>query len=64
MGYSMCDGEGCPRRATCRRFVRDAWSWQSWFSAPPFCEDECEEYIPMLAGYEDTVKREGDDGRS
>jgi hypothetical protein len=64
MGCSKCDGEGCPRRTTCRRFVGDVGAWQSWFSAPPFCEDECEEYISMLAEHGDTVKREGDDGRS
>jgi hypothetical protein len=36
---AKCDGEGCPRRGSCRRYTVEAGPWQSWFDAPPGCED-------------------------
>jgi hypothetical protein len=44
--FSKCDGAGCPRRDECRRYVVLGSAWQSSFTAPPGCEDECEEFLP------------------
>ncbi len=44
---SKCDGEGCPRRDRCYRYVTPGCRWQSSFAAPPLCEDGCEEFIPL-----------------
>jgi len=42
-----CDGIGCPRKEKCYRYVVESTSWQSWFSAPPLCEDDCEDFIDV-----------------
>ena len=44
---SKCDGEGCPRKDSCYRYTATSSTWQSWFSAPPGCEDGlCPDYMP------------------
>lgn len=46
---SKCDGEGCPRKGQCFQYTAaDGGRWQSWFSAPPGCEDGiCPDFEPL-----------------
>jgi hypothetical protein len=52
---SKCSGEGCQRRETCYRYTANAdGPWQSYFSAPPGCEDGiCPDYWENEGGNDD-----------
>ena len=44
---AMCDGEGCPIKEQCWRFMAPADRWQSYFGAPPMKEEGCEYFWDM-----------------
>jgi hypothetical protein len=57
---SKCDGERCPRKEQCYRYTaKDGGKWQSWFSSPPTCEDECNDFWPIVPPAENA--REGEE---
>ena len=45
---TMCDGHGCPRRASCyRHTAKENPYWQPRYSVPPFKADgTCDRYWP------------------
>ena len=40
---SKCNGESCPLRLSCKRYLDEASPYQSWI-APPFKNGKCEMY--------------------
>ncbi len=53
---SKCDGERCPRKFECYRYVAASSQRQSWFSSPPNCEDFCNYYMPIYESHSARVR--------
>jgi hypothetical protein len=45
---TMCSGEGCALRDTCRRFLAEPSRLQSYFIRPPVKDGQCSHYWPIL----------------
>lgn len=44
---AMCNGDECPVKENCWRYMAPANRWQSYFAAPPCTEDGCEYFWDM-----------------
>ena len=45
--HAMCQGDGCPVRENCWRYMATASRWQSYFATPPYDEEGCEYFWDM-----------------
>lgn len=44
---AMCNGDDCPVKENCWRYMAPANRWQSYFAAPPCNEEGCEYFWDM-----------------
>jgi len=44
---AMCNGDDCPVKENCWRYMAPADRWQSYFAAPPCNEEGCEYFWDM-----------------
>jgi sugar phosphate isomerase/epimerase len=44
----MCEGGNCPIKETCYRNISSPVGRQDWFGAPPFMNDNCDQYMKSI----------------
>lgn len=56
----MCKGGECPLKETCYRYKAESEKYgQSYFTEPPYSNEECDYYWPMITDKKQTDERAG-----